>query len=82
LNPDKWRLWACCLVWALRHPIHKDELDAAKMVRDAVGALDWVMRSDLPPVEKWWFVCRIRKFHPSALPKFAAGANENEGGEY
>jgi len=82
LNPDKWRLWAQSLVWALRHPISKTELDAAKMVRDAVGALDWVMRSDLPPVEKWWLVCRIRKFHPSALPKFAAGANDNEGGEY
>jgi len=79
LNPDKWRLWAQSLVWALRHPIAKTELDAAKQVRDAVGALDWVMRSDLPPVEKWWLVCRIRKFHPSALPKFAAGANENEG---
>lgn len=82
LNPDKWRLWAQCLVWALRHPINKEELEAARAVRDAVGALDWVMRSTLPPVEKWWLVCRIRKFHPSALPKFEAGANENEGGEY
>lgn len=82
LNPDKWRLWAQCLVWALRHPIHKDELEAAREVRDAVGALDWIMRSTLPPVEKWWLVCRIRKFHPSALPKFAAGANDLEGGEY
>jgi hypothetical protein len=82
LNPDKWRIWASCLVWALRHPISKGDLASAELVRDAVGAMDWVMRSALPPVEKWWLVCRIRKFHPSAMPKLDAGSLETEGGEY
>jgi hypothetical protein len=82
LNPDKWRLWAHCLVWALRHPISKVDLASAELVQNAVQALDWVMRSTLPPVEKWWLVCRIRKFHPSAMPKLDAGSLETEGGEY
>jgi len=82
LNPDKWRLWAQCLVWALRHPISKGDLSLAESVRDATGAADWVMKSDLPPVEKWWLLQRIRKFHPAALPALGGDTLSTEGGDY
>jgi hypothetical protein len=40
------------------------------------------MKSDLPPVEKWWLLQRIRKFHPAALPALGGDTLSTEGGDY
>lgn len=81
VEPDKARLWAETCLFFLRSPMSKEAKARLVNVRDASTALDWLMRSDLPPTLKWWAAQRVEKFHPNALVKPADGANASEGSE-
>ena len=78
---DKARLWAEFCLFFLRRPLSKPQKTALAAVHTPAAALDWILRSDLPPTLKWWAAQRVEKFHPSAVTLPAAGSNANEASE-
>lgn len=78
---DKARLWAEWCLFFLRRPLSKAQKTALSAVHTPTAALDWLLRSDLPPTLKWWSAQRLEKFHPSAVSLPSSGSNAAEASE-
>ena len=81
VEADKARLWAELCLFFLRRPLTKSQKTALSAVHSAADALDWILKSDLPPTLKWWSAQRLEKFHPSAVTLPGAGSNTSEASE-
>lgn len=81
VEADKARLWAEWCLFFLRRPLSKNQKTSLAMVYTPTAALDWILRSDLPPNLKWWSAQRLEKFHPSAVSLPSSGSNAAEASE-
>lgn len=81
VEADKARLWAEWCLFFLRRPLSKAQKTALSAVHSPAAALDWILRSDLPPTLKWWSAQRLEKFHPHAVSLPSSGSNASEASE-